>query len=382
LSIGLEFLEHNFEPKGKTILTTRQERVPMAMIVAAGHANPDYRASQEEVQVLVKQLFSDYPSIDRMLKVFQNAEIETRYFVKPLVWYQTFHDFEERNRLFIDESVRLGIEAIQNCLNEEPLHYGDIDAIFTVCTTGLSTPSLEARIMNILPFSASVKRIPIWGLGCAGGASGLARAFEYCKAFPKANVLVLAVELCSLTFQLDDRSKSNLIGTSLFGDGAACLLVSGVHSPVVKAKKTLPNIFAAKSVLKKDALDVMGWDIRNNGLYVIFSKDIPAIVAKWLKPVVEEFLDEHELTRNQISHFIAHPGGKKVIQAYEKAFCFDHKMTEDAAFILKKYGNMSSPTIFYVLERTLKKQIPSGEIGLACALGPGFSTELLLMRWT
>lgn len=143
--------------------------------------------------------------------------------------------------------------------------------------------------MNILPFSSSVKRIPIWGLGCAGGASGLARAFEYCKAFPKANVLVLAVELCSLTFQLDDRSKSNLIGTSLFGDGAACMLVCGMESPVVKAKKTLPHIFAYQKCAKKDALDVMGWDIRNNGLYVIFSKDIPTLVANWLKPVVEDF---------------------------------------------------------------------------------------------
>ncbi|MEK4874503.1 hypothetical protein N1I87_07295 [Bacillus sp. FSL W8-0102] len=172
----------------------------MGMIVAAGHANPDYCASQEEVQALVKQIFSGYPPVDRMLKVFQNAEIETRYFVKPIEWYQTFHDMEERNRLFVEEAVRLGKEAIQNCLDKQPLHYEDIEAIFTVCTTGLSTPSLEARIMNILPFSSSVKRIPIWGLGCAGGASGLARAFEYCKAFPKANVLVLAVELCSLTF--------------------------------------------------------------------------------------------------------------------------------------------------------------------------------------
>ncbi|MGG1290177.1 3-oxoacyl-[acyl-carrier-protein] synthase III C-terminal domain-containing protein [Bacillus smithii] len=354
----------------------------MGMIVAAGHANPDYCASQEEVQALVKQIFSGYPPVDRMLKVFQNAEIETRYFVKPIEWYQTFHDMEERNRLFVEEAVRLGKEAIQNCLDKQPLNYEDIEAIFTVCTTGLSTPSLEARIMNILPFSSSVKRIPIWGLGCAGGASGLARAFEYCKAFPKANVLVLAVELCSLTFQLDDRSKSNLIGTSLFGDGAACMLVCGVESPVVKAKKTLPHIFAAKSVLKKDALDVMGWDIRNNGLYVIFSKDIPTLVANWLKPVVEDFLAEQKLSWNEISHFIAHPGGKKVIQAYEEAFGIHREMTADAAFILRKYGNMSSPTIFYVLERVLKKSIRSDEIGLACALGPGFGTELLLMRWT
>lgn len=353
----------------------------MGMIVAAGHAKPDYCASQGEVQAFVKQLFAGDPSLDRMLKVFQHGEIETRYFVKPLEWYQDFHDFEERNRLFIDEAVRLGIEAIQHCLGQSQISFRDIEAIFTVCTTGLSTPSLEARMMNILPFPSTVKRTPIWGLGCAGGVSGLARAFEYCRAFPKANVLVLAVELCSLTFQLDDRSKSNLIATSLFGDGAACVLVSGPESPAADGKKTFPQIFAVKSVLKKDALDVMGWDIRQNGLYVIFSKDIPAIVGKWLKPVVKEFLAEQQLSLNQITHFIAHPGGKKVIQAYEEAFHFDRKMTEDAAFILRQYGNMSSPTIFYVLERTLRKNIPSGALGLACALGPGFSTELLLMRW-
>jgi len=314
----------------------------MGMIVAAGHAKPDYCASQREVQAFVKQLFAGDPSLDRMLKVFQHGEIETRYFVKPLEWYQDFHGFEERNRLFIDEAVRLGIEAIQHCLGQSQISFQDIEAIFTVCTTGLSTPSLEARMMNILPFPSTVKRTPIWGLGCAGGVSGLARAFEYCRAFPKANVLVLAVELCSLTFQLDDRSKSNLIATSLFGDGAACVLVSGPESPAADGKKTFPQIFAVKSVLKKDALDVMGWDIRQNGLYVIFSKDIPAIVGKWLKPVVKEFLAEQQLSLNH----------------------FDRKMTEDAAFILRQYGNMSSPTIFYVMERTLRKNIPSGALGL------------------
>jgi alkylresorcinol/alkylpyrone synthase len=259
----------------------------------------------------------------------------------------------------------------------------EIDAIFFISTTGIATPSIEARIMNLLPFLPHTKRIPIWGLGCAGGAAGLSRAYEYCLAFPKAKVLVLSVELCSLTFQRNDLSKSNFIGTSLFADGVACALVCGDDSNYseYRKKKTSPFIIATQSTLMPDSLEVMGWDIKSNGLYVVFSRDIPHIIENWLKPNVTEFLEENPVDLKTINYFIAHPGGKKVIDAYVKSLEIPPSMTEVSLDVLKQFGNMSSATILFVLKRFMEKEIPEGAYGLGTALGPGFSSELHLMRW-
>lgn len=161
-----------------------------------------------------------------------------------------------------------------------------------------------------MPFSEYVKRIPIWGLGCAGGASGLSRAFEFCLAYPKAKVLVLCVELCSLTFQPNDYTKSNLIGASLFADGVACALVCG-DEVEVSSSEPRPNFVATAAKTMDNSEDVMGWNMKNDGLHVVFSKSIPSIIEKWLEPFVTEFLTEYQLSAEQIDHFIAHPGGKK-----------------------------------------------------------------------
>ncbi|MFD2680622.1 type III polyketide synthase [Bacillus seohaeanensis] len=356
----------------------------MPKIVSVETALPPHRITQDKTTAFAESLFKqDFHDIGRLLKVFQNGEIETRYFVNDLEWFSRPHTFQEKNDLFIEYAVKLGARAIEQCLQHNmKAEYSDIDAIFTICTTGLATPSIEARIMNKLPFSPHVKRIPIWGLGCAGGASGLARAYEYCLAFPEANVLVLSVELCSLTFQHGDRSKSNLVGTSLFADGVACALVCGNQSKLLLNQVTpLPNIFATQSTLMKDSLDVMGWDIRNEGLYVVFSKDIPSIVMNWLSPNVERFLFENNIGMDNIHHFVAHPGGKKVVEAYQQALGFGKEMIEEPMNVLKQFGNMSSATILYVLKNFMNKSISEGEIGLGAALGPGFSSELLLMRW-
>lgn len=236
--------------------------------------------------------------------------------------------------------------------------------------------------MNVLPFSEHTKRVPIWGLGCAGGAAGLSRAFEYCRAFPKAKVLVLSIELCSLTFQRNDFSKSNLIGTSLFADGVACALVVGDDFPIEKFRilPSSPFILSTQSTTMKDSIDVMGWEIKNSGLYVVFSKDIPAIIETWLKPNINEFLTENGVSMEKLNHFIAHPGGKKVLEAYVKSLHLNPNMVEISADVLREYGNMSSATILYVLNRYMKVG-QKGDIGVAAALGPGFSSELLLLNW-
>ncbi|MGM0845452.1 MAG: type III polyketide synthase [Bacillota bacterium] len=356
----------------------------MPKIIKVETVNPPFSIKQDEVAVFAENLFSeDFKDIKRLLPVFQNGEIESRYFVHDIEWFKTPRSFQEKNDSFIENAVNLGTEAIRKVIeNTDSLTYGDIDTIFTICTTGLATPSIEARIMNHLPFPEHVKRIPLWGLGCAGGASGLSRAYEYCLAFPKANVLVLTIELCSLTFQHGDRSKSNLIGTSLFADGVACSLVSGDESHVVKqAKAPYPNIFATQSTTMKNSLDVMGWDIKNDGLFVVFSKDIPSIIEEWLKPNVEKLLNQNNLTLKDINHFVAHPGGKKVIEAYREALKLEESLLDISRHTLRKFGNMSSATIQYVLKEHMSKEIKAGEIGLGVALGPGFSSELLLMRW-
>lgn len=359
----------------------------MPKILSVSSFNPPHKVEQTEAVELTHALFNDkFDNIERLLKVFENGEIQTRHLCMPLEWYHKHHDFEERNRLYLDLAIQYGVQAVLSCLekagtSENPVTPSEIDAFFFISSSGLATPSIEARIMNILPFKDDTKRIPIWGLGCAGGAAGLSRAYEYCLAYPEANVLVLAVELCSLTFQKDDFSKSNLIGASLFSDGVACALIGGEQSRI-QPKMTVPKIVATTSKLMPHSESVMGWDVKNNGLHVVFSKSIPSIITQWLGPFVHDFLQSHNLTDEDVTHFVAHPGGKKVLEAYENALHFESDKTDISRDVLRGHGNMSSPTVLYVLERFMAQAQTPGEYGLMAALGPGFCGELLLLEWT
>ncbi|MEH7176616.1 type III polyketide synthase [Neobacillus vireti] len=361
----------------------------MPSILSIAEAVPPYEIKQEQAMDFARELFTErFKDIERLLKAFQNGQIEKRHMAKNIDWYKEEQSLAEKNNAYIESAVTLGKQAIVNCLKNETflsreIDCQEIDAIIYVSTTGMATPSIEARIMNLLPFRSHTKRIPIWGLGCAGGAAGLSRAFEYCKAYPEAKVLVLSVELCSLTFQRNDFSKSNLIGTSLFADGASCALVCGdeVNLRYLSEKKTVPEIINTQSTLMPDSLDVMGWDIRNQGLFVVFSRDIPSIIEEWLKPNVSHFLTENGLELEDIEHFIAHPGGKKVIDAYIKSLGIPASMTDISLDVLRNYGNMSSATILYVLKRFMENGGEKNSYGLCTALGPGFSSELLLLKW-
>ncbi|OZM57470.1 type III polyketide synthase [Lottiidibacillus patelloidae] len=362
----------------------------MPFITSVAHANLPYALKQEEALSFAKTMFSDrFEDIDRLLSIFHNGQIRTRYFCMPFEWYKEPHTFEEKNNAYIEHATKLSIEAVKSCLEnksflEQSVDYDEIDAIFFISTTGLATPTIDVKIINALPFSRHVKRIPIWGLGCAGGTAGIARAMDYCKAYPKANVLVITVELCSLTFQRNDKSKSNLVGSSLFADGVACTLVSGTEAKTLRkvATSNLFEIINTRSTLKPDSEDVMGWDVKNEGLFVVFSKSIPNLVKNWFSENVDEFLDSNMVTQKDISHFIAHPGGKKVLDAYEEALQLQPNMTDISRFVLEEYGNMSSTTVIFVLEETMKKGIKDGELGLMTSLGPGFSSELALLKGT
>ncbi|WP_342505772.1 3-oxoacyl-[acyl-carrier-protein] synthase III C-terminal domain-containing protein [Sporosarcina sp. FSL K6-2383] len=358
----------------------------MPKILSVSTVKPPHRVFQEQATELTRSLFSEkFQDIERLLKVFQNGDIETRNVCMPLDWYGSPHDFEERNQLYIQHAVDFGVQAVQSCLQgdgmlDSPIEPSMIDAIFFISSSGISTPSIDARIMNCIDFRDDMKRVPIWGLGCAGGAAGISRAYEYCLAFPDANVLVLSVELCSLTFQKDDYSKSNLVGVSLFSDGVACALLTGDRS-LVRGRKAMPTVIATASKHMPNSENVMGWDVKNSGLYVVFSKSIPAIITNWLGPFVHEFLENQGLTKDDITHFVAHPGGKKVLEAYEQALAFDSTKTVVSRQVLRENGNMSSPTILYVLEKFMEQDPIAGDYGLMAALGPGFCGELLLLKW-
>ena len=354
----------------------------LPQILSVGTGVPEHIVSQDQAVEFARQLFShSFKDVERLLSVFHNGHIKKRHIAKNLEWYDEDHSFSEKNDAFLECALPLCKQAVNDCLDDVHIGHEDISAMFMVCTSGLATPSLDARLMNELPFSRNMKRIPIWGLGCAGGAAGLSRAFEYCRAFPNEKVLVIAVELCSLTFQKDDVSKSNLIGTSLFSDGAAAVLVAGDHVSLKSVQQHVPHIVGTQSTLLENSLDVMGWNIKDNGLYVVFSRSIPSLIEKWLKPNATGFLEHHGLHIEDIDHFIAHPGGKKVISAYEKSLGLPPDKTVDSLEILMNFGNMSSVTVLFVLKRFLEKQIGDGEYGLITALGPGFSSEMLLVRW-
>lgn len=353
----------------------------MPKIITVHTETPKHIVTQREAKTLTRGLFQEsYSDIDRLLNVFHNGDIHSRHVCMPIDWYREEHPFEERNQLYIEHALTLGEKAIQGCIEKAAIDFTQIDAIFFISSTGIATPSIDARLMNRFPFRHDTKRIPIWGLGCAGGAAGISRAYEYCLAHPTAAVLILAIELCSLTFQKNDLSKSNLIGVSLFSDGAACVLMTG-NSFSNKPLPPRPSVIATSSPFLPQSEEVMGWNIQNDGLFVVFSRSIPSIIANWLGPVVHHFLDTQQLHIAEINHFVAHPGGKKVLLAYEEALGFSKEQTEISRDVLRRYGNMSSPTVLFVLEQFMAQQPKSGEYGLLTALGPGFCGELVLLQW-
>jgi alkylresorcinol/alkylpyrone synthase len=361
----------------------------MPKIISISQYSPPYQINQEASLELAKELFEDsFSDIERLLSIFANGQIDKRYVSAPIEWFREEHSFEEKNNLYIELATRYGVQTVSDCL-QSPIYlakridYKEIDAIFFVSSSGISTPSVEARVMNQLPFSPHTKRVPLWGLGCAGGASGLSRAYDYCLAYPESKVLVLSVELCSLTFQRNDKSKSNLVGTSLFADGVACILMVGnqVEHTQLSKLSIVPHILGTQSTLMPNSEDVMGWEVKNEGLFVIFSKDIPHIIKEWLRPNVEDFLQQYKLSSNDIHSFIAHPGGKKVLDAYIAALGLPSDMLTHSLHVLKNYGNMSSATVFYVLNRFMQDKNLPGQKGIITALGPGFSSELLLVEW-
>ena len=329
---------------------------------------------QDEVRDFGAKFFArNVPGLGRLLDVYENAAIGEGYCCLPRSWYEeSEHGFEEKNRLYLENALALLKGATVECLAAGNTDPSDIDLIVTVSTTGIATPSLDARLMTELPFRRDVQRLPIFGLGCAGGVLGLARAAACARASPGSRVLFLVVELCTLTFRGRDRSAKNLVATALFRDGAAAaLLTEDGPGPAISAwgEYTWP-----------DSLDVMGWDVADDGLGVVFSRSIPDLVRKKMRGATEEFLAPEGLGLGDIDSFVCHPGGAKVLDALEEAFDLPAGGLEHSRAVLRDYGNMSAATVLFVLDRVLRDGTPQRH--LLSSLGPGFSAAFLLLRST
>ncbi len=345
-------------------------------VLSVATAVPPHQVSQETARDFARLMFSEtYRDVERLLPVFDNSGIESRYFCVPPEWFGDDHGFPEKNALYVEHAMDLSEKAASRALDKAGIGAGDVGAIFFVSTTGISTPSLDARLMFRLGLPENVRRVPIWGLGCAGGAAGLARASEYVRAYPEKLVLLVGVELCGLTFLKGDRSKSNLIATSLFADGAAAVVLGGEDGGEG------PELQGSYSTTWPGTEDVMGWDVVEGGLKVRFAKSVPVIVHDKMRGNLEAACNSLDLSFQDLRHFVLHPGGPKVLEAYEETLGMSHGSLNLSWEILRNYGNMSSVSVLFVLERFLENY-PAGseEYGTISALGPGFSAEHVLFR--
>jgi alkylresorcinol/alkylpyrone synthase len=348
----------------------------MPAIHALATASAPYAIVQQQARDFAERLFADDPAFfERMAGVYANAGIETRQLCVPPEWFDAPHGWTDRNAVFTEQALALLETAARCCLDQAALGPEAVDAIVVVSSTGVTTPSLDARLMERLPFRRDVMRLPVFGLGCAGGSIGLGRAAAWARAEPGSRVLLLVVELCGLAFRLGDRRKSNIIATALFGDGAAACLVGG--DP--------PDAASAPAMVKgwgeytwPDSLDIMGWSIEEDGFGVIFSRDIPALIRRDLRPAAEAFLDRHGLGLGDLQGLICHPGGTKVLAAVEEALGFAPHSLDPERSVLRRHGNMSAPTVLFVLAERLAR----GDRGahLMLALGPGFTVGFALLR--
>ncbi len=338
---------------------------------------PD-KVPQHQVRQAVLDLFSEhFPQAERLSVAFENTGIQTRNFCKPLSFYRQPTSFGERNQEYVAIALDYSVQAVADVLKKAGVTLEEVTDLVVVSTTGLATPGLDALIINKMRLNPHVNRLPVWGLGCAGGVAGVARAMSMAKADPKAVVVVVAVELCSLTLIRDDYSKSNFIGSSLFSDGVAALVIKGDEHH----DRPAARFIGSSSTLYYDSLEVMGWDFQDSGFKVRFSKDIPTIIHQHIRAGVDEFLARHGLTLTDIAHFIFHPGGKKVLDAYAAALDLPPERFSESAAIMAEYGNMSSTSVLYVLERFLSGKCLPG-YGLMLAMGPGFSSEWALLEIT
>ena len=343
-----------------------------AALISLATAVPPNVFLQKDVLAAAWNVFGPrLPQFETLSSIFANTGIVKRHGVKPFDWYLEPRGWPERTEAFLEGAEALFVEAAEMALAHAQLSASEIDTIVTVCSTGIATPSLEARVAGRMGFRSHVSRVPVFGLGCAGGVSGLSIAARLAQARPGTNVLLVAVELCSLALRHDELTKANIVATSLFGDGAAALILRAGDGGATRIENSGEHLWP-------DTLGIMGWNVDPEGFGVIFQRTIPNFVTENLNPAVTRILEGMQLAMTDIDRFICHPGGARVISALETALELHQGTLDHEREVITDYGNMSAPTVLFVLERAREAGLPPRS--LLTALGPGFTASCVSLR--
>ena len=347
-------------------------------IVATATAVPAHAAGQPAVQRALRALFPlDGRRMNAVMTIFENAQIENRYSVYPVEQIGRRKSLTQTTEEYRTHAVALARAVAARALATARVAARDIDLIITTSCTGIMIPSVDAYLVDALGFRSDVRRLPITELGCVGGAAALARANDFLRGFPDANVLVVAVELPSLSLQRDDTTPANLVASALFGDGAAAVVLTGGGGrPGVRVLETLSHIFPRST-------EALGFDLHEDGFHSVISKDIPAILKSEIGALVDRLAARAGLTRADLACFVLHPGGRKILGAVEDELGLAREATQPSWNVLRDYGNQSSASVLFVLHEWLTRHRPPPETnGVLAAFGPGLTTELLLLRWS
>lgn len=353
--------------------------VPAPRIASAQIAVPPTVYRQEEIlAAYLEYLLPGKGVMGRTVeRISGNSGVRTRHFSIPFERMAALEGFADANAVYLDTAVELGEEAVRKALDEAGVRPEEVDLIAFTSSTGIAVPSVESRVARRIGLREDVKRLPLFGLGCVAGAAGIARLHDYLRAWPDHVAVLLSVELCTLTLQKDDLSNKNFVGVSLFADGAGSVVAFGGHRAT-----NGPELLATRSRLYPDTERLMGWDIADSGFRLVLSPDIPVIAREYLNKDIVGFLTDHDLKVDDIATWIAHPGGPKVIDATVQGLGLPDAAVSHTRESLARYGNMSSASVLDVLRRVLESNRPApGAPGLLLALGPGFSSELVLLRW-
>jgi alkylresorcinol/alkylpyrone synthase len=313
-----------------------------------------------------------------------SSGVASRHMALPLPQYKQLKDFTRANEAYLEVALDLAEQALLAALDEAKLKPSDVDIVFSTTVTGLAVPTLEARLAARVGLRQDVKRVPLFGLGCVAGAAGVARMHDYLRAFPDQVAALLAVELCSLTIQREDNSVANLVATSLFGDGAGAVIARGARrDPGSESshERTGPRVLTTRSRIYPDTEEVMGWKIGADGFRIVLSADVATVTEKYLGDDVRNFLADHGLTPQDVSRWVCHPGGPRVIEAVEEALDLPADALDHTRNSLCNNGNLSSVSVLDVLRANLADPPPAGSIGLMIAMGPAFCSELVLLAW-
>ncbi len=354
---------------------------PSAAVLSTAKALPSHRYDQADLAALAQRMLPELALDQRgLLRFFRSVSVQHRHLALDKDAYARLGGLEGRSRAWLEVALELGQRCIEDVLRDAQIPADSIAHLMTTTVTGISVPTLDARLMNRIPFAPSLKRVPAFGLGCVGGAAGVARVADYLRAFPTHAGILLSVELCSLTFQKEDLSPSNVISMGLFGDGAAAVLMVGAEHPL--ANRALPRIVDSESVFFPNTERMMGWDIVDSGFKVVLDPKVPELARENLRPAVDAFLARHQLERRNIRAWVCHPGGPKVMDAVAEGLELDAEALRPARDGLVEVGNLSSASVLFLLDEFRGAQRPEpGSFGVMLAMGPAFCAELVLLQW-